>query len=151
MTELDRLSAKVRLRLASGLDLVKEVSDILRIDGAARENLIILCKNVEDARAHQALTALLKERGARDFTPREAVAALSRDVAAMILSGQLDWREGAEQVYRISLSVDERFPELETFIYAALEDPEDPSRQDAFRSGVLEAARDLVTTGSDSL
>lgn len=75
---------------------------------------------------------------------RDAVLVLSREVAAAIVSGEQDWLTGSEAIWKIELSTPERIPELDTFLYAAMEAEANPNLGTSFEAGVLEAARDLL-------
>ena len=75
---------------------------------------------------------------------RVAVHRLARDVARRILNGSIGSHEGSKQIWNLSVILDERFPELDTFVYAASEWEERPEDWAVFVEGVRAAARDLV-------
>jgi hypothetical protein len=77
-------------------------------------------------------------------TERKAVLMLSREIAAAIVGGQQDWLAGSEAIWKIEIATPERIPELDTFLYAAMEAEANPNLAKSFKAGVLEAARDLL-------
>jgi hypothetical protein len=69
-------------------------------------------------------------------------------VAARIVTGEVSARDGATQIWDMSLKLDDSPPlQLHTFIYAASEWATRPDMDSEFRRGVTEAAYVLIDLG----
>jgi hypothetical protein len=78
------------------------------------------------------------------FTPRDAVLLLSREIAGQIIEGSITPLDGAELIHAISIQLSDEYPELGTFLFAALEAAERPEDRLEFEKAIMEEAHELL-------
>jgi hypothetical protein len=100
---------------------------------------------VDGADARALFEDVLSELRLSVPTPREAMLILAHRIANDILAGAIPPRRGAEQIWRASLRVPEqRFPQLDTFVYAASEWEDRPQARNVLAEGIVAAAKELI-------
>jgi len=86
----------------------------------------------------------LAELGSPQLSDAEAVMRLAREISQAIVAGTTAPHDGAKRIWDLTLRVPgERFPDLDTFIYAASEWEERPEDRRFFDEGIVAAAREL--------
>jgi len=90
------------------------------------------------------LDRALAELGSPQLSNAAAVMRLAHEISQAIIAGTTAPYDGAKQIWALTLRAPgERFPDLDTFIYAASEWEERPEDRQLFDEGIVAAARDL--------
>lgn len=142
--DLDRMVAKVVLRLATDAEYVLLASRFAQACSSVRDVMPSLAQCTDLTVKRRVLLDALA--GCQQPIPseREAARLLSREIAVEIVRGAVGWLDGANAIWRVSIATDEPIPELDTFVYAALEADDNPLRMARFEEGVMAAAKELA-------
>jgi hypothetical protein len=98
----------------------------------------------ETAKAEELFDGALAELSLLRPSKRDAVMSLALATADAVSSGAMTPSEGARRIWEFTLRVPkERFPELDTFVYAASEWDDQPEDQKLLAEGVVAAAEEL--------
>jgi hypothetical protein len=146
MTSLQTLAAKKALALADPEASVSIAWELLEhgYDSKALRQLAGLHPSALD-KSDELLAAALEELAVPLPPARDAVIWLAQEIAGLLLRGAVDEVGAARAIWDLTLRLPAvRFPELDTFIYAASEWDDRPEDRDLLSRGVIEAARALV-------
>jgi len=89
------------------------------------------------------LDRALAELGSPRLSNAAAVMRLAREISQAIVAGTTAPYDGATEIWELTLRAPgERFPDLDTFIYAASEWGERPEDRQLFEEGIVAAARE---------
>jgi hypothetical protein len=116
-------------------------------EGYDSPSLRTLAGLVEDtSEARSMFDRCLEELNITKPDTLRAVMRLVRETARGIVQAEVEPCQGAQAIWELTLLVDERMPELDTFVYAASEWPDRPEDSEMFKEAVVAAAREFVRT-----
>ncbi len=143
---LEFVAAKAALELALPEDLPEAAVAALEdgLDSPALRGLAGLSSmELDDARPlfHRALAELNLAMP----SPEEAVRRMAREVATEVVDGTVAPYQGAKRIWELALRVpEERFSELDSFVYAASEWEDRPEDREHFEEAIVCAAEALL-------
>lgn len=133
--------------LSADTESLRESASSALVDGCDSPSLRRLAglSSATDIEATPLFEAALAELSIAIPKPREAVIMLSQELASRIVNGTIAPYEGAKRIWELTLRMpQERFSQLDTFVYAASEWPERPAHRNIFVEGIVAAARELM-------
>jgi hypothetical protein len=107
--------------------------------------LLAVLTPTETAKAEELFDSALAELSLLRPSKRDAVMSLALATAEAVSSGVITPSDGAKQVWELTLrDPKDRFPELDTFVYAASEWDDRPEDRKPFAEGIVAAAEELL-------
>ena len=143
---LDIAASQVSLGLLLSDDLAEVARSALEAgyDSPSLRMLASLTAAEAD-QAHDMFARALAELRIAIPGKRDAVLYLAREIAKGMVNGTVGTAQGAKQIWDLSLQiVDERMPELDTFVYGASEWDDRPEDRHIFEAGIMAAAKALA-------
>jgi len=145
LSDLQVAAAKLVLKLCDTDALRLTAGHLVRegYDSASLRRLVDMPTSDPDV-VEARLKEALEDSGLSLPTRREAVILVAKELSQQILSGKLGPIDGAQAIWRASIDVDAEYPELSTFLFAALEFEDRQDERPMFEKAILKAAKDLV-------
>ena len=134
-------TAKAALGLSAGGGIPSLVHDLSQIHPGSP----ILQRLADALASGQVVGSVPSQPAALELPqPRDAVILLSKEIARLILKGTLAPLDGAEVIHAIAVQSWQEYPELGTFLFAALEADGRPEDRLQFEKAILDESRELV-------